>query len=128
MKIHSKTFKILDKTMNLVQPITFQRAARQFGTYLNKQTDLMRSFHVEYLIPLYTKSIVGKNEIYQTIRFINKGLTPDEIIGNKLIQLPPRLKQNPYLQEFYVFIGVYMQYLDWFSGKTSTLNLDSPKT
>ncbi|CAF1080778.1 unnamed protein product [Adineta steineri] len=175
MKIYSKTFKILDKTMNLVQLITFQRAARQFGTYLNKQTshincgideiddhiviympnenvlfaadniyaicdtttrdplkwisslDLMRNFHVEYFIPSHTKLIVGKNEIYQTIRFVNKGLTPDEIIGNKLIQLPPRLKQHPYLQEFFIFIGVYVQYLDWFSGKTSALNLDSPK-
>ncbi|CAF4526977.1 unnamed protein product [Rotaria sp. Silwood2] len=35
---HSKTLEILDKTMNFDQRITFERAARQFGTYLNKQT------------------------------------------------------------------------------------------
>ncbi|CAF1491400.1 unnamed protein product, partial [Adineta ricciae] len=40
---HAKTLEILDKTMNLVQPITFQRAARQFGIYLNKETGHINS-------------------------------------------------------------------------------------
>jgi len=35
---HSKTLEILDKTMNFIQPITFQRAAKQFGTFLTKET------------------------------------------------------------------------------------------
>ncbi|CAF4223661.1 unnamed protein product, partial [Adineta steineri] len=61
-------------------------------------------------------------------------LTPDEIIGNKLIELPPKLKQHPYLQEFYGTECIYRsiraifdRYLGWFSGKTSDLNVDSPK-
>ncbi|UJR07383.1 hypothetical protein I4U23_011669 [Adineta vaga] len=107
----------------------------------------MRQFHAEYLIPSHTKPLVGKNEIYQvltlyrdaiqfvhdqTIRFMNKGLTPDEIIGNQLIQLPTNLKQHPYLQEFYGTVNwsiraIFDRYLGWFSGKTSDLNVDSPK-
>jgi metal-dependent hydrolase (beta-lactamase superfamily II) len=40
---HSKTFEILNETMSFMQPITFQREARQFGTYLRpppSKTDL----------------------------------------------------------------------------------------
>ncbi|CAF1296022.1 unnamed protein product [Adineta ricciae] len=241
---HAKTLEILDKTMNLVQPITFQRAARQFGVYLNKETghinsgigsllnynqtnrraylpptdtfsgrsleldvagrklilyhapgetddqivvhmpnenvllaadniykafpniyairgtttrdpiqwiaslDLMRNLRAEYLIPSHTKPMVGKDEIYQTItvyrdavqfvhdqtiRCINKGLTPDEIIGNQLVQLPKKLNQHPYLQQFYGNVpwtirAVFDRYLGWFSGKTSDLHKDAPKT
>ncbi|UJR18031.1 hypothetical protein I4U23_004932 [Adineta vaga] len=231
---HSKTLEILDKTMNLINPITFQRAARQFGIFLNSNVslkynqnshraylpptdtfntdsyelnisgrqlllyyapgetddqiviympnenvlfaadniykafpniyairgttardalqwisslDLMRNLHAEYLIPSHTKCIVGKDEIYQiltiyrdaiqfvhdqTIRFMNKGLTPEEIIGNQLIQLPKNLKQHPYLQEFYGTVNwsiraIFDRYMGWFSGKTSDLNVDSPK-
>jgi alkyl sulfatase BDS1-like metallo-beta-lactamase superfamily hydrolase len=209
---HSKTLEILDKIMSFVQPITFQRAARQFGTFLTKEIghinngiglflnynqnstqaflpptdtfdtdskkltiagrefilyhapgetddqiviympkervlfaadniyksfpniyairgttardarqwvsslDLMRNLKAEYLIPSHTRPIKGEEDIYdiitqyrdaiqfvhdQTVRFMNQGLTPDEIIGNKLIQLPKNLREHPYLQEFY---------------------------
>ena len=78
--------------------------------------DLMRNLRAEYLIPSHTKPISGANYIFevitiyrdaiqfvhdQTVRFMNKGLSPDEIIGQKLIQLPKKLKEHPYLQEFY---------------------------
>lgn len=78
--------------------------------------DLMRNLRAEYLVPSHTKPISGIEYIYdtltiyrdaiqlvhdQTVRFMNEGLTPDEIIGNKLIQLPKKLKEHPYLQEFY---------------------------
>jgi alkyl sulfatase BDS1-like metallo-beta-lactamase superfamily hydrolase len=78
--------------------------------------DLMRNLRAKYLIPSHTKPIVGENQIYeiitiyrdaiqfvhdQTVRSMNKGLTPDEIIGEKLIQLPDHLREHPYLQEFY---------------------------
>jgi alkyl sulfatase BDS1-like metallo-beta-lactamase superfamily hydrolase len=67
-------------------------------------------------IPSHTRPIKGEEEIYdtltvyrdaiqfvhdQTVRFINKDFTPDEIIGNKLIQLLKNLREHPYLQEFY---------------------------
>jgi alkyl sulfatase BDS1-like metallo-beta-lactamase superfamily hydrolase len=76
----------------------------------------MRNLRAEYLVPSHTRPVSGEDTIYelitnyrdaiqfvhdQTIRFINKGLTPDEIIGNNLIQLPKNLQEHPYLQEFY---------------------------
>ncbi len=76
----------------------------------------MRNLKAEYLIPSHTRPIKGEEDIYdiitkyrdaiqfvhdQTVRFMNQGLTPDEIIGNKLIQLPKNLRKHPYLQEFY---------------------------
>jgi alkyl sulfatase BDS1-like metallo-beta-lactamase superfamily hydrolase len=78
--------------------------------------DLMRNLRAEYLVPSHTKPVSGEDNIYdlitnyrdaiqfvhdQTVRFINKGLTSDEIIGNNLIQLPKHLQEHPYLQEFY---------------------------
>lgn len=209
---HQKLSEILDKTMSYVQPITFERASRQFGTFLTEEIghvncaigsklnynqkhtraflcptqtfntdqlklnicgrelvlyhapgetddqivvhlpkervlfaadniyrafpnlyairgttardarqwvsslDLMRHLRSEYLIPSHTRPIKGEEEIFQlitiyrdaiqlvhdqTVRFLNKGLTPDEIIGNQLIQLPKNLREHPYLQEFY---------------------------
>ena len=91
---------------------TTARDAIQWASSL----DLMRNLRAEYLIPSHTKPISGETYIYevitdyrdgiqfvhdQTVRFMNKGFSPDEIIGNKLIQLPKHLKEHPYLQEFY---------------------------
>ena len=215
---HSKTREILDTTLGLVQQITFQRAARQFGIYLNEETgaindgiglklnldkdgkrglvyptdtfdgksktlnicgrelilyhapgetddqivvfmpkekvlfaadniyksfpnlyairgtttrdaiqwarslDLMRNLRSNYLIPSHTKPFEGEENIYeiltiyrdaiqfvhdQTVRFMNKGFTPDEIIGNKFVELPKHFKEHPFLQEFYGTV-------DWF--------------
>ena len=209
---HQKLLEILDKTMSYVQKITFERAARQFGTFLTEEIghvncaigfklnynqknsraflrptdtfdtdqlklnicgrelvlyyapgetddqivvympkervlfaadniyrafpnlyairgttardarqwvsslDLMRNLRAEYLIPSHTRPIKGEKQIFelitiyrdtiqfvhdQTVRFLNQGLTPDEIIGNELIQLPQNLREHPYLQEFY---------------------------
>jgi len=108
--------------------------------------DLMRHLKAKYLIPSHTKPIVGEQEIYdiitayreailfvhdQTVIFMNEGLTPDEIVGQKLIQLPAHLKTHPFLQEFYGTIdwairAIFHQYLGWFSGKGSDLNPESP--
>jgi alkyl sulfatase BDS1-like metallo-beta-lactamase superfamily hydrolase len=91
---------------------TSTRDARQWASSL----DLMRNLRAEYLIPSHTRPIKGEDYIYdtitkyrdaiqfvhdQTVRFINQGLTSDEIIGNKLIELPKELREHPYLQEFY---------------------------
>ena len=78
--------------------------------------DLMRQLKAHYLIPSHTKPISGEQQIFdiitnyrdailfvhdQTVRWMNEGLTPDDMIGRKLIQLPPHLKEHPFLQEFY---------------------------
>ncbi|CAF1315092.1 unnamed protein product [Rotaria sp. Silwood1] len=239
---HSTTRKILDTTLGIIQQITYQRAARQFGIYLTEENsvindgiglhlkynknntsallyptdtfdkdnwnitiagrdfifyhapgetddqiviympkekvlfaadniykafpniyairgtttrdviqwvsslDLMRNLRAEYLIPSHTKPISGVEYIYetitiyrdamqfvhdQTVRFMNKGFSPDEIIGNKLIQLPKHLQEHPYLQEFYGTVdwsirGIFDRYMGWYSGKSSDLNPDPP--
>ena len=60
----------------------------------------------------------------QTIRQMNKGLTPDELV-EKVI-LPEHLSSSPYLQEFYGRVdwsvkSIFSGYLGWFDGKSSTL-------
>ena len=56
----------------------------------------------------------------QTVRYMNQGLTPDRIID--LIELPPHLADNPYLQEYFGQIDrdiyqIFSQYLGWFTGE-----------
>lgn len=91
---------------------TTTRDANQWVSSL----DLMRNLRPKYLVPSHTKPLSGVNYIYdvltkyrdaiqfvhdQTVRFMNEGLTPDDIIGNKLIQMPKQLQEHPYLQQFY---------------------------
>ena len=102
--------------------------------------DKIRELDAEYLIPSHSRPIVGKKNIAkalqdyrdgiqfvhdQTIRHINKGLMPDEIV--KLVKLPPHLASSPYLQEFYGSISSYVRsvfsgYIGWFSGNITELH------
>lgn len=111
------------------------RDVKQWAISLDK----MRYLEPEILIPSHTLPIVGKELVEttlrdyadgirfvhdQTIRYMNKGLTPDEIV-EKVI-LPEHLIQSPYLQEFYGRVdwsvrNVFQGYLGWFDGNSSTL-------
>lgn len=88
----------------------------------------------DYLVPSHNRPIIGKDNIRnilvpyrdgiqfvhdQALRFINKGLTPDEVA--KRVKLPEKLEKHPYLREFYGTVpwsvkGVFQLYLGWFSG------------
>lgn len=101
--------------------------------------DKMRYLQPEILIPSHTLPITGKNKVAgilrdyadairfvhdQTIRYMNKGLTTNEIAEKVL--LPPHLSQSPYLQEFYGRVdwsvkNVFNGYLGWFDGNATTL-------
>lgn len=101
--------------------------------------DKMRFLNPEILIPSHTRPIKGAENIQgilrdyrdaiqfvhdQTIRQMNKGLTPDEL-AEKVI-LPEHLSKSPYLQEFYGRVdwsvkSIFSGYLGWFDGKSSTL-------
>ena len=61
----------------------------------------------------------------QTIRLMNQGMHPEEIIER--IELPEAVGSSPYLQEFYGTVrwsvkSIFNGYLGWFSGNISELD------
>ena len=61
----------------------------------------------------------------QTVRLMNQGMYPEEIIQN--IKLPDALASSPYLQEFYGTVrwsvqSIFNGYLGWFSGNIAELD------
>ena len=102
--------------------------------------DKIRMLNAEYLLPSHSRPISGTENVSkaltdyrdgiqfvhdQTIRYINKGLTPDEIVEK--VKLPEHLANSPYLQEFYGSISSYIRstfsgYIGWFSGNISDLH------
>ena len=104
-----------------------------------KSLDHMRSFDPEYLFPSHTKPLSGEDvmnslTIYrdaiqyvhdQTIRLMNEGYYPDEII--ELIELPDELSSSSFLREFYGTIrwsvkSIYSGYLGWFNENPADLD------
>ena len=101
--------------------------------------DKMRVLKPEYLVPQHTRPVSGAEEIYQTltnyrdaiqfvhdqtIRWMNKGLTPLEIVEK--VQLPPHLARQPYLHEYYGTVpwsvrAIFDGYLGWFGGNAADL-------
>lgn len=101
--------------------------------------DKMRYLHPEVIVPSHTEVIRGAETAYkiltdyrdaiqfvhdQTVRGMNKGLTPDELA--ETVILPEHLQKNEWLQEFYgktkwsvrtVFDG----YMGFFDGNPATL-------
>ncbi len=107
--------------------------------------DKMRMLPVEHIAPSHTRPLHGADEIQrvltnyrdairfvydQTVRWMNAGLTPDEIIEK--VKLPPHLASEPYLQEFYGTVAwsarsVFTGNLGWFDGNPATLNPLPPR-
>jgi alkyl sulfatase BDS1-like metallo-beta-lactamase superfamily hydrolase len=99
----------------------------------------MRSLGAEFMVPHHTRPITGSRKIYetltnyrdaiqfvhdQTIRWMNKGLTPDEIVQR--VKLPSHLSNLPYLQEYYGTVpwsvrAIFDGYLGWFGGNATDL-------
>ena len=98
--------------------------------------DKMRSLNAESLVLIHGgQPIVGAENVSriltdyrdglqyvhdQTVRYMNQGLTADKII--EIIELPPHLADNPYLQEYFGQIDrdifqIFSQYLGWFTGE-----------
>lgn len=101
--------------------------------------DHMRSFNPDYLFPSHTKPISGTSvgealTIYrdaiqyvhdQTIRLMNQGYYPDQIV--EMVELPKNIAQSPYLYEFYGTVrwsvkSIFSGYLGWFNGNPSDLD------
>ncbi|MBO1519409.1 alkyl sulfatase dimerization domain-containing protein [Oceanisphaera pacifica] len=60
----------------------------------------------------------------QTIRHMNKGAIREELVD--LVELPPQLADDPWLQEFYGSVehsvrNIYVDYMGWFQGDATEL-------
>jgi alkyl sulfatase BDS1-like metallo-beta-lactamase superfamily hydrolase len=109
-----------------------------------RSLDAMRALESDHLVPSHTRPVSGRERVAeilmayrdaiqfvhdQTIRGLNQGLTPDQLVER--IELPPHLRDHAYLQELYGTVewsvrAVYAGYLGWFDGDTATLSPASP--
>jgi alkyl sulfatase BDS1-like metallo-beta-lactamase superfamily hydrolase len=109
-----------------------------------RSIDKMRALRPQHLAPSHTRPVSGEAQVAeiltayrdaiqfvhdQTLRGINQGLTPDELV--EIVVLPPHLKSHPYLQELYGTVewsvrSVYSGYLGWFDGDTANLSPAGP--
>jgi len=101
--------------------------------------DKMRALKPEYLVPQHTRPVTGAQQIYQiltdyrdaiqfvhdqTIRLMNKGFSPLEIVER--VKLPPHLARQPHLHEYYGTVpwsvrAIFDGYLGWFGGNATDL-------
>ena len=101
--------------------------------------DHMRKFEPNFLVPSHTLPVEGKEKIEltlrdyrdaiqfvhdQTIRYLNHGLMPDEIVEK--VVLPQYLSEKPYLKEYYGKVewsvrSIVCGYLGWFGGNPTEL-------
>lgn len=104
-----------------------------------RSLDIIRELRPQYLVPSHTRPLSGADRIYkvitdyrdaiqfvhdQTIRGINQGLTPQQIVER--VKLPPHLAQKPYLHEYYGTVpwavrAIFTGYLGWFGGNATDL-------
>ena len=102
--------------------------------------DRLRGFGAEILIPHHGRPVEGKAEIDallsdyrdaiqylhdQTLRYMNKGCTPEEIA--EIVVMPERLRGHPWLGEYYgsykhSIPAIYAGYLGWFQGDPAALD------
>ena len=103
--------------------------------------DLLRGLGAEHLVPTHGQPVYGAEKTEevlrmtrdgiqyvhdQTVRHMNKGLTPDELV--EAVQLPQHLERySPYLRQYYGTVKqavrqIYVGYLGWFEGDPVGLN------
>ena len=102
--------------------------------------DRLRAFEAEVLIPHHGRPVEGAAEIAalltdyrdaiqyvhdQTIRYMNKGYTPEEI--SEIVVMPERLRDHPWLGEYYgsyrhAIPAIYTGYLGWYQGDPVALD------
>lgn len=102
--------------------------------------DRMRAYDAEYLVPSHGQPVFGREEVAkvlttyrdviqfthdQSIRYINKGYTPDELANT--ITLPDHLSIEPWTQEMYGTVKhnvreYYVAYISWWNGDPADLD------
>ena len=106
-----------------------------------RSIDVLRTFNAEHMVPSHGQPVYGADKVEevltmtrdgiqyvhdQTIRGMNKGMTPDELAN--AISFPAHLRDYaPYLREYYGTIKhsvrqIYTGYLGWFDGDPVDLN------
>jgi len=105
-----------------------------------RSLDRMRELAPEHLVPSHGRPVSGRQQIAailtayrdgiqfvhdQTLRHINRGLSPDEVV--EAVELPPHLAAHPWLQERYGRVSwsvrsIFGGTLGWFGGDTETLS------
>jgi alkyl sulfatase BDS1-like metallo-beta-lactamase superfamily hydrolase len=106
-----------------------------------RSIDQLRRLHPLHLVPTHGQPVSGEKKVEevlrmtrdgiqyvhdQTIRHMNKGLTPDELV--EVVQLPPHLfNYTPYLRQYYGTVKqavrqIYVGYLGWYEGDPVALN------
>lgn len=106
--------------------------------------DRIRRYPAEALLPGHTRPIIGREAVAEVLANFRNAL--DHVLTETLacmdrgmgleatveaVKLPERLRDLPYLQEFYGTIawsvrGIYTGYLGWFDGNPTNLNPLSP--
>ena len=96
--------------------------------------DRLREFDAEILVPHHGRPVEGRERIAalltdyrdaiqyvhdQTLRYMNKGWTPDEIA--EAVVMPERFRDHPWLGEYYgsyrhSIPAIYAGYLGWYKG------------
>ena len=104
-----------------------------------RSIDRMIELDAAVMVPQHSRPVIGVDEIRrrltdyrdaiqfvhdQTVRRINKGMTPDAIAAE--LKLPPHLANAPHLQPYYGRVdwaarAVFSGYLGWFSGDPEDL-------
>lgn len=111
-----------------------------------KSIDVLRAFEATALVPAHGQPIKGAEKVEevlrmtrdgiqfihdQTIRYMNKGYTPDELV--QVVRFPPHMAEyRPYLREYYGTVKhavrqIYSGYLGWFSGDPVDLDPLAPR-
>lgn len=108
--------------------------------------DKLRAYQADFMVPLHGQPVSGQARVEevlrmtrdgiayihdQSVRWMNKGLTPDELVEK--VKLPPHLAgYTPYLREYYGTVKhsvrqIYNGYLGWFQGDPVDLDPTPPK-
>lgn len=106
--------------------------------------DRLREFEADVLVPHHGRPVEGAERIDelltdyrdavqyvhdQTLRYMNKGYTPDEI--REVVVMPERLRDHPWLGEYYgsykhAIPAIYSGYLGWYQGDPVDLDTRPP--
>jgi alkyl sulfatase BDS1-like metallo-beta-lactamase superfamily hydrolase len=106
-----------------------------------KSIDVMRALKAEHMVPGHGQPVFGESNVEevlrmyrdgiqylhdQTLRYMNRGLTPDELAHK--VAFPPHLENyKPYLRQYYGTVkhcvrDIYHGYLGWFQGDPVALD------